>query len=331
MPLLPTGYEIKNKILRSRTNFAYHVAREKAIREGCVVGGLNASAPNNPASIMNDFRIGAINTTPAELDLYLASAGCSTAPTCGLRSKGNTTDGGYTVGAEPEKDMGNEGYTEEFDPYSYQSAFFPGMADFVDSNIVAGDKSSDDRLNASWWNDLGGDIFDDWGYFYIYDVETGKYYFPLLDPQNQDDGVLTTQTFTAFGRTFTIQHGWSVQGIFKIDISAADTKPFRFGSYGNMGSDGSTLYENLSQAYTLSDTDLTLYYLHNQENGSSDEQLYVYYVPKTISQNTSQTYEAYYDGDDMNIMSNPVTCGVIVYYAKTNDVKDWVMNDLELV
>ena len=68
-------------------------------------------------------------------------------------------------------------------------------------------------------------------FFYLYDVNSGKYYFPLIDPQNQGDGTFATQTFNAFGRTFTIKHGWAVQGIFKFDISVADSLPFKFGTY----------------------------------------------------------------------------------------------------
>jgi fumarate hydratase subunit alpha len=44
------------------------------------------------------------------------------------------------VGGPVNKDMENQNYTEEFDPNNYQIEFFPGMADFIDENIVAGDK-----------------------------------------------------------------------------------------------------------------------------------------------------------------------------------------------
>jgi hypothetical protein len=226
--------------------------------------------------------------------------------------------------------MGDDNYTYEFDPNRYQSTFFPGMTDFIDGNIVAGDKASDDRLTASFWNDLGNDVFDDWGYFYIYDVTSGKYYFPLISPQNEADGTITTQTFEAFGRTFTIKHGWTVQGIFKFDISAADDLPFRFGAYGNMGSDGDEFTENLTHSYTVGSTPLTLYYHHHAEDGDSNEVLYSYFIPKKVAENDAQTYNAYYDSDDMSMVSREVTGGLIVYFSKKNDVKEWVANDIEL-
>lgn len=248
-----------------------------------------------------------------------------------IRSKGNISSEGYTIGGTVTKDMDNSNYTDQFDPNNYQTQFFPGMADFIDSNIVVGDKDSGDRLNSSYWNDLGNDVFDDWGYFYIYDVESGKYYFPLINPQNQDDGVLSTQTFNVFDSTFTIVHGWTVQGIFKFDISVNTNKAFRFGAYGNMGSDGDEDIQALTQEFTLGGNNLNLYYLKHAESGDSNEILYSYFIPKNVAQNNSITYEFYNDSDDNNIMSKEFTNGLIVYFIKKNDVKDWIINDLELL
>lgn len=248
-----------------------------------------------------------------------------------ISSRNITTSEGFTIGRTPVKDMGDRNYTYEFDPNDYQSQFFPGMADFIDSNIIAGDKSEENRLIASYWRDLGNDVFDDWGFFYLYDVDSGRYYFPLISPQDQDDGVITTQTFNAFGRNFTITHGWSVQGIFKFDISVDDDKLFRFGAYGNMGSDGDEVLEQLTESYSLDGNSLTLYYHHHQESGDSIEQLYSYFIPKNISENNNtQSYNAYYYSDDMSILSKEVKSGLIVYFSKSYDVKEWVINDLEI-
>lgn len=254
-----------------------------------------------------------------------------------IYSKDNITIGEeFTVGNEVEKDMRNRDYTYEFDPNNYPD-FFPGMASFIPDNIVVGDKTEEDRLLASQWRDLGDDVFDDWGFFYLYDVNSGKYYFPLINPQDDEDGVITTQTFNAFGRTFTIKHGWAVQGIFKFDILASDGLPFRFGAYGNMGSDGDEVTESLTQNYSIGDQNLTLYYHRDQEDGDNTEQLYSYWIPTKISENSAQTYDVYYgeEGentrtDDMGMLSKEVTSGLIVYFAKSNDVKEWVINDLAI-
>lgn len=60
--------------------------------------------------------------------------------------------------------MENNEYTNEFDPQNYPD-YFPGMAPFIDENIVVGDKSDEDRLFASQWNDWDDDVFDDWDFF----------------------------------------------------------------------------------------------------------------------------------------------------------------------
>ena len=246
-----------------------------------------------------------------------------------ISSKNNITDGGFTIGGTVRKDMGNQNYTYEFDPVDRQS-IFPDLPQIIDANIVAGDKSEEDRLIASYWSDLGNDVFDDWGYFYIFDVNSGTYYFPIISPRNQGDGVFNTQTFSAFGRTFTITHGWCVQGIFKFDISVNDNEPFRFGAYGNMGSDGDEDQYGLTDSYNLNGNSLTLYYHHHAESGSENEILYSYFIPKVVTENDTKTYDAFYDSDYMHMRSAEVTKGLIVYFAKKNDVKDWVINDLKI-
>jgi hypothetical protein len=250
-----------------------------------------------------------------------------------IYSKNNTTSGGFIVGGIIDKDMRNENYTYEFDPQDYYPQYFPGMAPFTDENIVAGDKPSGDRLLASEWRDWDDDVFDDWGFFYLYDVQLGKYYFPLITPQNEADGSLFTQTFNTFGRTFTIKQGYPVQGIFKFDISVNDNKPFKFGAYGNMGSDGDEINTDLTYPYSIGSTNLTLYYVKQEEDGDPDEVIYSYFIPKRVSENNNQTYNLYHEsgGEDNNsLMSKAVTTGLIVYFSKTNDVKEWVVNDLAI-
>jgi len=254
-------------------------------------------------------------------------------PNTFLYSKNNLISNDFIVGENVNKDMENGNYTDEFNPQNFYPYFFPEMEPFTNDNIIAGDKSSDDRLMASYWNDLGNDVFDDWGYFYIYDVNSGKYYFPLISPQNDDDGIIHTQIFNAFGRTFTIKHGYPVQGIFKFDISVNDNKPFKFGMYGNMGSDGDHIITDLIHSYTKSSINLDLYYVKQQENDDDREILYSYFIPKKISQNSSQTYNLYQnEGDDNNsLISKSVTNGLIVYFSKTNDVKEWIVNDIGIL
>lgn len=242
----------------------------------------------------------------------------------------------YTVGLIPEKDMDYDIYTDEFDPYDYQSELFPEMANFQESNILQGDKSEDDKLRSTYWNDLGGDVFDNWGYFFIYDVAAGKYYFPLLTPMNQPDGDVTTQYFEpGFGElNFTIVHGWRDQGIFMIDVSCSDpTFEFRFGSYGEYGSEGDQTTTDLTEVYGTPER--TLYYHHfdNRDPTGIEHGLYTYYVPGNESYNETKPYSCLYDnesgdGSRNSSITNAVTGGIRIYYSKQNDVKDWIINDI---
>ena len=239
---------------------------------------------------------------------------------------------GVTVGGTVQKDMDTENYTEEFNPDNLQEVLFPGMADFIEDNILEGDKAEGQRFNASYWDDLGNDVFDDWGYFFLYDVAQGKYYFPILSPINQADGVITTQTFSpGFGElSFTIRHGWRERGIFMMDISCSDSDfPFRFGAYGNFGSDGDE--DDYDMTTTYGPTGKTLYYHHHGEQGDDQEVLYSYFVPYNDADNAVKPYASLYnpeDTDDNSLITKSVTSGIKVYFSKENDVKDWVIMDL---
>lgn len=237
-----------------------------------------------------------------------------------IKSKNNTTAGGLTVGAAAGKDMGSA--TRTASPY----IIYPGT-------------TAPPLVTAQRWADWTGDIFDNWGWFYLYDPATNAYYSPILSPVNAADGTITTQNFTAFGRTFTIKHGYPVQGIFKFDISVADSLPFFFGAYGDMGSDTQTTNTNLTQSYTLGGSTYTLYYNRNQQTGSATELFYSYVIPYETSLNNTITYNKLSSGpgiqggtqEVLSIYTKSVKYGVTVYFAKTNDVKNWVINDLQAV
>ena len=249
--------------------------------------------------------------TVALSKMYLGTAQVFPVTFSYVVSNNNTTTGGLTVGASVTKDMDNSTYLSS-------NQYIPGNLDL--------------NSRRNYWSDWGGDIFDAWGFFYIYDVGNSQFLSPLLSTINQADGVISTQTFTINGRIFTIKHGYPVQGIYKFDISVNDNLPFIFGVDGNMGSNGSTSNSNYAYDYTIRSQSLKLYYNYNVQTTIPSEALYSYFIPYEISKNQAvQPYTSYrYSTDSLAIHSVEVLKGITVYFAKTNDVKQWVVNDLKL-
>lgn len=223
-------------------------------------------------------------------------------------SAGQTTTGGFQVGDTIDKDM----YTTSF---SYQSQGMPN--------------NTSPNLNTSVWSDWGEDIFDSWGYFYLYDPTSNNYLGLQFTNVNQADGVFATQSFSFNGRTFTIVQGYPVQGIFKFEIRVDDGLPFVFGEAGNMGSDGSTINFDRSYNYTLDGVNLTLWYNENNQQGVPGEKFFSYYVPFVVDENATKTYTDTMIGtDNLYIYSRQCTYGLTVYHSKEFDVKEWVVYDL---
>jgi hypothetical protein len=224
-------------------------------------------------------------------------------------SADKTDTGGYTVGGVITKDM-------QIGNFNYNGLGTPN-----------GQSVS---LTASNWSDWNGDIFDSWGYFYLYDPTSNNYLGLQFNTVNLPDGVFDTQVFNFNGRTFTITQGYPVQGIFKFEIRVNDNLPFRFGEAGNMGSDGSTVNIDQSYNYTLEGTNLTLWYNENYQSNNIIERFYSYYIPFNINQNATKTYVDYIEGSD-NLYLYSVECnnGITVYHSKQNDVKQWVVYDLK--
>jgi hypothetical protein len=244
-----------------------------------------------------------------------------------ITSNWYTSSMGFTVGAAITKDMNLSS--------SLQTVPSQIIGDYIYPGTMTPPTSALQR-----WSDWQGDIFDGWGYFYLYDVDSNSYYIPVLNPVNTNDGVINTQTYTAFGsRTFTIKHGYPVQGVFKFDISVSDNKDFVFGAYGDMGSDTATVNTNLSSSYSLNGNSYNLYYNKNNQTGTTTEIFFTYVIPYETEKNTNViTYVKQNSGPGVNNGANEVYSfytknvkkGVTVYFSKTNDVRNWVVNDLKL-
>ena len=131
-----------------------------------------------------------------------------------IESKGNTTNpNNYTIGDNPQKDMDYGNSTNGF---------------------------------GSHWNYFDNDYpCNGCGYLRIYHPnETGSigndpqspspnsYKTIVYNTRNQGDGVITTETISFEGVTYTIKHGWAVRGIYRFDIESSNPdKEFRIWSY----------------------------------------------------------------------------------------------------
>jgi hypothetical protein len=230
-----------------------------------------------------------------------------------LRSRNVLTDEGFETGTEVLKDGLVTNRTT-------RAANLPGNTDFT--------------APRSYWQDWGDDIFDSWGFFYLYDPEFQNYRAIVLNDANFNaaDGIISTQTFTFNSRVFTFKYGYPVQGIFKFDISVNDNKTFQFGFDGNLGSNGFTVNNLLNFDYTLGSESFRLHYNNNFQSNLTTERFYTYFVPYEKERNkmSSPYVRSLYNIDNLALYTVPLRKGVNIYISKQVDTRNWVINDLEL-
>lgn len=206
-----------------------------------------------------------------------------------IRSRNNTGSLGYAVGNTVSKDL------------AYNSAGY-------------------------YWVDWGGDVFDSLGFFRLRNLDTGVEFGIPMPNGNGGDGVLNTESFTAFGVQFEVTYGYAAQGIYRISVKQAGGNPVRyiFKFHGNFGSDGDEHYVETSFDLSAS---TKLYCLHHY--GGGDQPVRFYFIAgdqaKTVSKYctwSNSRDNIYYETYELN------SDGFHFYVAKSNDVHEWVMADL---
>lgn len=216
------------------------------------------------------------------------------------------------------------------DVYAQENSLPELPSEFAPNGVYVSSGSA----NASYWDDWGNDIFDDYGYFYIFDPNSNSYQFLVLNTINQEDGVMATQTFNAFeGRTFVVMHGYCARGIYRFEIRCtSDSNTFIFGMYGDMGSDDTTINTNVDGTVTVGGVNYPITYNRNVEEGDLIERMFTYFVPFEPSEFVAKPYTENLSNDDqLYFYSNAVTNGLNVYIAKKNDVREFIQADLQLV
>jgi hypothetical protein len=229
-----------------------------------------------------------------------------------LKSQNITAAGEFTVGTSVDKTFSTANKKT-------LAAYLPGNTDF--------------EAPRSYWTDWGDDIFDAWGFFYIYDVVSNNYRAVVLTGMDSADGVQNTQTFSLNGITYTVKFGYPVQGIFKFDITSSDrNREFVIGFDGNLGSNGTTLNSNLLQSYTIDDESFSLHYNYNRQGSLPSENFYTYFVPyERLKNKSTRSFQRYlYGVDNLALHSVALKRGVTIYISKQNDSINWIINDLEI-
>ena len=184
------------------------------------------------------------------------------------------------------------------------------------------------------WSDWSSDVFDGWGRQYIYNPSTNlAEWVPLNQPMNSSDGVVYEETANLLSKSWRIRHGWVGQGIFRLDISCTSDPSFVFtiGHYGNMGSDGSQAVNRYTTNFSWGD----LFWISNQQYGSSSEVFSLYGVCRNKEQNTgtwnsSRFYHGISGSDNLYHYLKDITHGATFYYAKSLNVASIVGSDIEI-
>jgi hypothetical protein len=216
--------------------------------------------------------------------------------------------------------------------------------------------------NGSYWSHFANSpsyVCNTCGFFRIYhppetgsvgsiSSPSGNYVGLNLSQINKATGLMSTETFSLEGVTYTVTHGWAVTGIYRIDIDSSDPdKEFKVYTYNQM-------YNSTFNMYHFSkETDWgKIRYFRYDRSGDPSRDIHVYFIPKSAevskrvngeyrkstdnfnyenqSGNSSNPhYESYYiNNSRMHATTTPYKEGAIIYYAVRDNVIDWVEADL---
>ena len=256
--------------------------------------------------------------------------------------------GGNAVGGLLSKGLtGTQGFTFFNSSNPVTKDMTSGGAQAIPSSSNPSSSSLTPSGTGFFWNDWTNDIFDSWGYWYIYNPASGNASYIQFGTLNGSDGTVYTETQTHHSKTFTIKHGWVASGIFKLDIECDDpTFQFAIGSYGNMGSDSTTFNED--RQYTASWGTLN-YNFNGDHPTTATDPIFSFFIPKetvfnegiTLSGNnfTSNWTTLVVDNDKMGHFSSTLKLGAILYYVKAGNTSfpqanfsmaEWVANDINI-
>lgn len=197
--------------------------------------------------------------------------------------------------------------------------------------------------NSYRWSDWGGDIFDGWGYFHVFDQSSQIGAIPMNTSETVGYQYEDFQRWLGpSGKYYQMRKAWLTDGICRMMVTCEDPEwQFRVVTGGNMGSDsntyGFTSYvsgptQPSSYSGTLpwiqNHTDINgnatrLWYFRNYQSGSSTEYFTWFHMPMDRRLNTSASTTPDFwtlstSGDNRWFRTAPLKIGHILWFAKGN-------------
>jgi hypothetical protein len=191
---------------------------------------------------------------------------------------------------------------------------------------------------ATFWSDWGDDVFDGSSYIYLYTSTTFVYIEIPLSQRNLSDGVTSSYSIIAFGKTFTITHGYPTQGMWRMKVECADsTFLFGFGFIcDNMGSDTRSVNSTgtFNKTISTSTTAKTLTFRiheHWDSNNPLLERFCAAIIPYELwgmTPLTANNFTVSTAPGKLSVFSPIRRHGVTAYFSKGAAMPDWIADDL---
>lgn len=195
--------------------------------------------------------------------------------------------------------------------------------------------------NSYRWSDWGGDIFDGWGYFHIFDQSSQIGVIPMNTSETLGASFEDYQRWLGpSGKYYQMRKAWLTNGICRMMVTCEDPEwQFRVVMGGNMGSDGLTsgYYGSLSNrsqpsgysgslpwiqnhySTDISATEARIHYFRNYQSNSPTEYFTYFHMPMDQSLvTTNRRFILGSNGDNRWFRTEQQAIGHIFWFAKGN-------------
>ena len=200
----------------------------------------------------------------------------------------------WTLQSYPSKQQTAIATTRSIGPFSVATCSRDTVSYSLTYTNVQSPMPVNTTISNTWrWNDWGGDIFDGWGSFYLYDGTTAIALAPNQSANYTylnliaDINAAAENNYYKFqidlnSETYEVTWAWRDSGTFFMQVFciSTPTKAFYVGGGGNMGSDSSTNSNTLSYVANITGVGTrTIEYIENFQTSSTTEKFYVHGFP----------------------------------------------------